>query len=80
MMKGLPMTLIYAQGALQRFLTARTKGFSRDEMLAFKAAAEAERRPMTARVRSAAPVSRGAVVDLDRARLEREWSRATTYD
>jgi hypothetical protein len=72
------MTAIYTTSiALRKFLVARKGGIaSREEMMQIKAAAEAES--------SCGPIAAstvcGVVVDLDRARLEREWSHATMYD
>ncbi len=68
---------IYASGALRRFLDARAMGAPREELVQLSAKAmaeqEAERanRPEPQLRFEAGPDARGVVLDLDRARAER---------
>jgi hypothetical protein len=68
------MKMVFAKGALAKFLDARARGAEREVTMGLKAAAETERAP--------APRARagGVVIDLDRARLEREWAQRTKDD
>ena len=74
------MTAIYTRSlpALQAFLVARESGVaSRKELKLLMAVADDERRAKAARSAvDPAPRGTAAVVDLERARLEREWARA----
>jgi hypothetical protein len=65
------MNVIFATGALRKFMNARARGASRQELAQLSAAAMAEQttRPLPRR-------PDGGVVDLDRARLERSWESA----
>ncbi len=64
---------IFAKGALAKFLDARERGASRDELTRLSQEAMRER----AMAKSGG--SSRTVVDLDRERLKREWNGAPEY-
>jgi hypothetical protein len=67
------MTVIYAGSALQKFLDARARGASRQELLELKMAAM----PGAPRAVTQAPVEQQRNVESE---AEREWSNATLTD